>query len=291
MENQDCQTRPGLWCQSYIKLNESFYLKQSLSWSHGSSPLSLELRLALKPHLDHTEAGTVRCSGASATAWAIHTPLQKSWDSEDFLGRKPAKIHFSDIAFLASARDSAGSLILSSCRYISTPRNQRKLLRRERHSLSFNLSPFLTATKKNTEKYSYFQLLYFKLVYSLRLSSHKFCEIVEQFYYALAASHIYILFSFVQLKISVTTFPSYCRFTINCYIARLQIPSSLKSYAHVFASPWREDLTLIWQLKTLLKAQAYSQKAWNCCKEIFLLLELWDLRACVSSSFPFSFFP
>lgn len=150
MENQDCQVRPGLWCQSYISLNESFYLKQSLPRSRGSSPLSLALRLAFKPHLDCAAAVTVRCPGASATAEAIHTPLQKCWDFEKFLGAKPAKTWFSDLAFFMSARDSVGSLILSSRWFISTPRNQRKLLRREIHSLSLNLSPFLTVTKKNT---------------------------------------------------------------------------------------------------------------------------------------------
>lgn len=51
--------------------------------------------------------------------------------------------------------------------------------------MSVNLTPFLTATKKNTEKHWDFQLLYFKLLYSLMPSIHKFHETEEHFYYAL----------------------------------------------------------------------------------------------------------
>lgn len=144
-----------------------------------------------------------------------YTPSEKM-RLQKLLSGKPAKSRFSDLASLASARDSTSSLILSSCHFISTPRHQRMLLRREIHS-SLNLSPFLTATKKNSEKYSYFQLLYFKLVYSLRPSTHKFYGMEEQFYYALATYHI-SFFSFVWLKISVTMSPSYCRFTINSFL-------------------------------------------------------------------------
>lgn len=65
--------------------------------------------------------------------------------------------------------------------------------------MSVNLTPFLTATKKNTEKCSYFHLLDFKLLYSLRPSIHKFHETEEHFYYALETYYKYfILFYLAQ---------------------------------------------------------------------------------------------
>lgn len=81
--------------------------------------------------------------------------------------------------------------------------------------MSVNLTPFLTATKKNTEKCSYFHLLDFKLLYSLRPSIHKFHETEEHFYYALETYYIYfILFylaHFQNILILEVLFPYICQ--------------------------------------------------------------------------------
>lgn len=128
-------------------------------------------------------------------------------------------------------------------------------------SLSLNLSSFLIATKKNTENFSYFQLLYLKLV-CLRTSTHKFFEIEEQFYYALATYNIhFILFSTRFLS------PCLCNIVgsiLNSFLHwHLKLPLPLKTHFHLFPSSSRGYLTIIWQLKTLLKVHADSPEAWR----------------------------